>query len=149
MINLDEEFKHAFPAFDFSLKDLQKTTIQNVIEGRNTLCILPTGAGKSIVYWMSGIMSKGVTIVVSPLIALIAEQAMKIREHGYEVITFHSSMSSQKQYGLLKDFANRKITPDFIFASPEKIATDGYFEYCLKRRKEDIKLVVIDTCIRR
>lgn len=144
LINLDKEFKRAFPAFDFSLKDLQKTTIQNVIEGRNTLCILPTGAGKSIVYWMSGIMSKGVTIVVSPLIALIAEQAMKIREHGYEVIAFHSSMSSQKQYGLLKDFANRKITPDFIFASPEKIATDGFFEYCIKKRRDDIHLIVID-----
>lgn len=144
LINLDTEFKRAFPAFDFSLKDLQKDTIQNVIEGRNTLCILPTGAGKSVIYWMSGVMSKGVTIVVSPLIALIAEQAEKISEHGYEVIAFHSSMTSQKQYRLLKDFANHKITPDFIFASPEKIATDGFFEHCIKQRREDIHLIVID-----
>lgn len=144
MTNIDKEFKSAFPAFDFSLKELQKEAIQNVSEGRNTLCILPTGAGKSVIYWMSGVMSKGVTIVVSPLIALIAEQAEKIREHGYEVVAFHSSMSSQKQYSLLKDFANHKINPDFIFASPEKIATDGFFEYCIKQRKDDIRLIVID-----
>lgn len=45
---------------------------------------------------------------------------------------------------LLTDLANKKTTPQFIFLSPEKIATDGFLEYCLACRKEDIKLLVID-----
>ena len=93
---------------------------------------------------MSGVRRKGITIVVSPLIALIAEQENKIREHGYEVLAFHGSINQDKQVRLLKDFANRTMTPDFIFVSPEKIATDGLFEYCIKQRKKDISLLVID-----
>ena len=102
LINLDVEFKRAFPAFDFSLRDLQKTTIRNVIEGRNTLCILPTGAGKSIVYWMSGIMSNGVTIVVSPLIALIIIASPSSVSEGVKYLSaitssyFYQSISKLK-----------------------------------------------------
>ena len=144
MTDMDLEFKNAFPKLGFTLSELQKKAIQNVSANRNTLCIMPTGAGKSVIYWMSGVRRKGITIVVSPLIALIAEQENKIREHGYEVLAFHGSINQDKQVRLLKDFANRTMTPDFIFVSPEKIATDGLFEYCIKQRKKDISLLVID-----
>lgn len=144
MYNLDDDFAVHFPQLPFTLKEIQKKAISNVKENGNTLCIIQTGGGKSLIYWMSGLEMEGITIVVSPLTALIVEQAEKIREQGYEALAIPGGMSASKQMTVLKDFANGKISPRFIFLSPEKIATDGFLEHCLKVRKNDIKLLVID-----
>lgn len=146
MLNIDEAFSRNFPnlASKFSLKDFQKSVISNVVEKDNTLCIMPTGGGKSLIYWMSGILSGGITIVISPLIALIDEQSEKIAEQGFEVLTIHGGMDSAKQAKVLKDFANKVINPKFIFVSPEKIATDGLFEFCIRERKNEITMLAID-----
>ncbi len=143
MLNLDEDFKKFFPKLSFSLNDLQKLAIKRVCENGNTLCVMPTGGGKSVIYWMSAVEMGGVTVVISPLTALIAEQAQKIRDNGIEVFDFYSETKSDT-LKLLIDFANGKYTPQFIFTSPEKVATDGLFEYCLKKRSKDIKLFAID-----
>lgn len=151
MLNIDLEFNNHFPVLskefeenNYALKDFQKRVITNVVEKDNTLCIMPTGGGKSLIYWLSGVLMGGITIVISPLIALIDEQTEKIRNQGFDVLSIHGGMSSSKQEETLIDFANGKLTPKFIFVSPEKIATDGLFEYCLKKRKDEIKLLVID-----
>ena len=144
MSGLDHDFKQFFPGLDFSLKDFQKQVIGNVINKGNTLCIMRTGGGKSVIYWMSALECGGITIVVSPLNALISEQSMKIREQGYEVLELFGGVTVKTQVEQLTRFARGELNPQFIFVSPEKIATDGYFEYCIKRRKNDIKLFVID-----
>ena len=144
MLNLDADFKEYFPEQNYMLSDLQKAVITNVVEQANTLCIMPTGGGKSTVYWMSGIELGGITVVVSPLIALIEEQATRIETEGYQTFAFHGGIEAKKQMELLTAFAKGELNPRFIFVSPEKIATDGYFEYCLKQRRDEIKLVVID-----
>lgn len=151
LLNIDLEFNNHFPVLfkefeekNYALKDFQKRVITNVVEKDNTLCIMPTGGGKSLIYWLSGVIMGGITIVISPLIALIDEQTEKIRNQGFDVLSIHGGMSSSKQEETLIAFANGKLTPKFIFVSPEKIATDGLFEYCLKKRKDEIKLLVID-----
>ena len=144
MLNLDKDFKKLFPKLDFTLKDFQKEVIANVVEKDSTLCIMPTGGGKSAIYWMAAVELEGISIVISPLTALITEQAQKIEDQGYETLEIHGGIDAMKQMNIMSDFANKKINPKFIFASPEKIATDGYFEYCLKQRKDEIKLIVID-----
>ena len=143
MNNLDADFKRLFPAYSFQLKEFQKKVIENTFTD-NTLCIMPTGGGKSIIYWMSGLETDGCTIVISPLIALIIEQAQKLRDHGYEVLSLYGAVPIKEQERLLSDFAKGYYSPSFIFVSPEKIALDGFFEYCIKQRKQDIKLIAID-----
>ena len=144
MLNIDADFAQLFPKCHFQLKPFQKQVIENVVRKDSTLCIMPTGGGKSVIYWMAAAELRGITLVVSPLIALIAEQAEKLTEQGYSVLQLHGDVSAGKQMELLKAFANNELTADFIFASPEKFATDGFFEYCLKKRRDDIKLMVID-----
>ena len=144
MLNLDKDFKELFPKLNFMLKDFQKKVITNIVEKDSTLCIMPTGGGKSAVYWMAAAELKGICLVISPLTALISEQAKKIEEQGYKTLEIHGGIDALKQMDIMSDFANRKTNPQFLFASPEKIATDGYFEYCLKQRKDEIKLIVID-----
>lgn len=144
MLNLDSDFKDYFPKLNFTLKDFQKDVITNVVEKGSTLCIMPTGGGKSVIYWMTAIELNGICVVISPLTALIAEQSKKIREQGYETLEIHGGIDTLKQMNIMSDFANKKTNPKFIFVSPEKIATDGYFEFCIKQRKNEINLIVID-----
>ncbi|MDD3364135.1 MAG: RecQ family ATP-dependent DNA helicase [Syntrophomonas sp.] len=144
--NIDGLFKKYFPNLEkeFAMKEFQKKVVSNVLEGNNTLCIMPTGGGKSLIYWLSGLALQGITVVISPLIALIDEQADKIREQGYEVLTIHGGISAAKQLDLLEKFSNKELNPAFIFVSPERISTDGFFEYCISTRKDEIKLLAID-----
>ena len=144
MAGLDDDFKKFFPALNFRLKDFQKSAVQNVLSTNATLCIMPTGAGKSLIYQLAALKLGGTALVISPLIALIVEQAEKIRTHGFDVLEFHGGIDSATQTENLKAFVAGKILPRFIFASPEKLATDGFFEFCLRRRRDEIKLVVID-----
>lgn len=146
MHRIDEKYKEYFPSLEkqFQLKDFQKRVINNVCQNGNTLCVMPTGGGKSLIYWMSEMILGGVTIVISPLVALIDEQSDKLRSLGIDVLTLHGGISGSKQTKALIDFANKDYNPKFIFASPEKIATDGLFEYCINKRKEDISLFAID-----
>lgn len=144
MLDLDKDFKDLFPELDYQLSDMQQNVITNVVENDSTLCIMPTGRGKSVIYWMAAAELKGICIVISPLTALITEQAQKLEEQGHKTLVIHGGIDAMKQMKILSDFANKKTNPEFIFASPEKIATDGYFEYCLKQRNDEIKLIVID-----
>ena len=144
MVGLDDELKKFFPAVNFRLKDFQKRAITKVLSGDNTLCIMPTGGGKSIIYQLSALKTGGVALVVSPLIALMIEQAEKLQAHGYEVLELHGGIAPLKQMQMLKNFVAKKFSPRFIFASPEKLAVDGFFEYCISQRRADIKLAVID-----
>lgn len=145
-IDVDAFFSSAFPqlACEFSLKEFQKNVVENVIAEKNTLGIMPTGGGKSLIYWLSGLAHGGITLVVSPLIALIDEQAGKLREHGYEILTIHGGINANKQIEVLKKFGQKSYNPQFVFVSPERISTDGFFEYCISQRKNEIKLLVID-----
>lgn len=144
MDGLDEDLKKFFPALKFRLKNFQMRAIEKILSGDNTLCIMSTGGGKSIIYQLAALKLGGVGLVISPLIALMVEQAEKLRGHGYEVLELHSGIASSMQIQKLKDFAKKKSSPRFIFASPEKLAIDGLFEYCLRQRRADIKLVIID-----
>lgn len=151
MLDIDEALNEFFPKLakvftdnNHKIKDFQRSAITNVVTEDNTLCIMPTGGGKSLIYWMSGILLGGITIVISPLIALIDEQSERIAEQGLDVLTIHGGMDSAKQANILIDFANNLVNPKFIFVSPEKIATDGLFEYCIRKRKHEITMFAID-----
>lgn len=141
-----EVFKKEFPALanSFSLKPFQEKVINQVITNGSTLAVMPTGGGKSLIYWVSAKALKGTCLVISPLIALIDEQAEKLTKEGLNVLAIHGGMGASEQIKQLKKFAKGEINPDFIFASPERMATDGFFEYCISLQKDKIKLVVID-----
>jgi ATP-dependent DNA helicase RecQ len=122
----------------------QRRIIQSVLDGNNTLGLMPTGSGKSLCYWIAGVALKGVTLVIFPLTALMDEQALKLANHGLKVFTLHSGIDSRKQYQELIDLYQQKETPNFIFLSPERLATDGFLEYVLHSIRDKIKLVVVD-----
>lgn len=139
-------FESKFPVSSkqYRLKPFQEKVINHVLDEGSTLAIMPTGGGKSLIYWVASQALGGTCLVISPLIALIDEQAEKLRGEGFEVLAIHGGMGASEQMKALKSFANGTTTPQFIFASPERMATDGFFEYCLSLQKNKIKLLVID-----
>jgi ATP-dependent DNA helicase RecQ len=146
IIDAKEIFENEFSSLsnEFTLKPFQEKVINHVINNGSTLAVMPTGGGKSLIYWIAAKALKGTCLVVSPLIALIDEQAKKLTKEGFEVLAIHGSMGASEQMKQLKKFAKGESSPDFIFSSPERMATDGFFEYCISLQKEKIKLIVID-----
>jgi ATP-dependent DNA helicase RecQ len=141
--DIDRVFKRHFSSVGKEMRPEQQEIIKAVLEGHRVLGLLPTGAGKSLCYWVAGKALDGTALVISPLTALMDEQAGKLAACGCSVAVWHSGIGSQRQYEELTAF-HRGSAPDFIFLSPERLATDGYLEFVLKAVRDRIKLVVID-----
>ena len=85
----------------------------------------------------------GITLVVFPLTALMDEQAHKLRSYGQKVLVLHSGIEWKDQIrGLTELYHGQQ--PDFVFISPERIATDGFLQFVMRKRRYQIKLVVVD-----
>jgi len=95
----------------------QEAVIRSVLDGKDTLAVMPTGGGKSLTYQLPSLLMPGLTVVVSPLIALIRDQFEKLRAHGIEALRLDSSLTqTQKQetLDLLEEGAQKilLITPE-------------------------------------
>src|SRR6188472_2594983 len=80
----------------FGHEDFQKgqwEPIRAVLEGRDALVVMPTGSGKSLVYQLPALMLPGLTVVVSPLIALMKDQQDKLAAHGVDALAMHSHLT--------------------------------------------------------
>ena len=141
---IDATFRQHFAAVGQVVRPTQRAVIRSVLGGHNTLGLMPTGSGKSLCYWIAGKALDGVTLVVFPLTALMDEQAQKLAAHGCHVFTLHSGIDAREQYRELIELYNERQTPDFIFVSPERLATDGFLEFVMQRIRDRIKLVVVD-----
>ena len=141
---IDRVFKAHFPGIGTGVRATQRRIIRSVLDGHNTLGLMPTGAGKSLCYWIAGKALGGVTLVIFPLTALMDEQAQKLADHGCKVFVLHSGIDTRLQYQELVNLYNDREIPDFIFVSPERLATDGFLEFILHTIRDQIKLVVVD-----
>ena len=122
-----------FPAF----RGLQSGIIADVCAGRDVLAIMPTGAGKSLCYQVPALVRPGCAIVVSPLIALMADQVRSLRAHGVRAATLNSlSDDGEVTVGALRDGAL-----DLLFVAPERASQPGF--RTLVQRVE-VALVAID-----
>lgn len=141
---IDQIFQTHFSQIGRGVRPTQRRIIESVLGAHNTLGLMPTGSGKSLCYWIAGKALRGVTLVISPLTALMDEQAQKLTEHGCNVFVLHSGINAQLQYRELINLYNARETPDFILLSPERLATDGFLEFVFHKIRDRIKLVVVD-----
>ncbi len=124
-----------------TLHDFQRRAIDNILSQKNTLVIAPTGKGKSLIYQICGQELEGITIVVSPLLALIDEQVQILGDEKAISITSDNSFADQRY--ILQRLAKREISPSFIFVSPERLQ-NFFFRAALKKSSYNIPLLVID-----
>ena len=121
------------------LREGQAEVIRSVLEGHNTLAIMPTGAGKSLCYQLPSLHLPGTTVVVSPLISLMKDQVDKLREAGLEAAQLNSALTTEEKYENLEQIESEKS--DFIFVTPERF-TDQ--DFLAELRQKEINFVVID-----
>lgn len=122
-----------------SFRPLQREIICSVLEGRDTLAILPTGGGKSITFQLPALMLRGVTIVISPLIALMTDQVDGLRRKGVKCALLHAGMSHDMIFNVMEQAKFGAY--DLIYVSPERLASEGFRDLL---RRLDIALIAVD-----
>ena len=102
-----------------SFKDHQQEIIESVLEGEDSLVIMPTGGGKSICFQLPALFFKGVTLVISPLIALMKDQVDGLRANGIPSAYFNSSQTSDDQNKIIDHVIKAKIK--LLYVAPESL----------------------------
>jgi len=95
MVDLREHLQNLFGLDEF--RPSQREVIEDVLRGKDVLCVMPTGAGKSLCYQLPAAVSGGLTIVVSPLISLMEDQVQQLRDEGINAAMLNSSLSAADQ----------------------------------------------------
>jgi ATP-dependent DNA helicase RecQ len=121
------------------LRDAQQRVIDSVLDGKDTLAIMPTGSGKSLCYQIPARIKDGLTIVVSPLISLMKDQLEKLEELGIRAVQVNSALSREEEDAALAAIAGSAC--EIVFCTPERLAHADFIEI-LKPVK--VGLVVID-----
>lgn len=122
-----------------SFRDGQEQIVDALLDGRDALCIMPTGAGKSMCYQIPALLFDGVTIVVSPLISLMKDQVGSLVQSGVTAAYINSSLSYPQFLRVLSNVEHGKYK--IIYVAPERLLTDGFLDTC-KRIK--ISMVAVD-----
>jgi DNA topoisomerase-3 len=127
-------------AFGFAtFRANQEEVCRTVIEGRDALLVMPTGAGKSLCYQLPGLARGGTTLVISPLIALMEDQFRKLRDRGFSVECIHSGRDRAASRQVCLDYLNGKL--QFLFIAPERLRVNGFPDMLAKRKPT---LIAID-----
>jgi ATP-dependent DNA helicase RecQ len=122
-----------------SFRANQEAVCRAATDGRDVLLVMPTGAGKSLCYQLPAIARGGTALVVSPLIALMDDQAAKLSAIGLRVGRIHSGLSRDDSRQACRDYLDGTL--DFLFIAPERLRVPGFPEM-LGRRKP--ALIAID-----
>ncbi|MDQ3673714.1 MAG: ATP-dependent DNA helicase [Gemmatimonadota bacterium] len=130
---LRERFGHS----DF--RPGQWDSLQAVLAGDDALVVMPTGSGKSLIYQLPGVILPGLTIVVSPLIALMKDQHDKLQAQGVSSVAMHSHLSTSESREAHRQIADGE--GEILYLTPERFKDRAFFEHLLSR---PISLFVID-----
>jgi ATP-dependent DNA helicase RecQ len=103
-----------------SFRPQQLAVIESILAGKDTLALLPTGAGKSICFQVPTIYHRGICIVISPLIALMQDQVKDLVSKNLKAVLLGSQLSAQEESIVFKEIEAKKF--QFIYCSPEKLA---------------------------
>src|SRR5687768_16284534 len=127
MTDLREQLRSIFGLDEF--RPAQREVIEQVLGGRDVLCVMPTGAGKSLCYQLPATVKKGLTIVVSPLISLMEDQCQQLRDEGIAAAMLNSSLSPAQQRQALAELHDGfegllYVAPERFFAASFQTLTD-------------------------
>lgn len=122
----------------------QREAVEAALAGRDSLIVMPTGGGKSLCYQLPGLASEDLTIVVSPLIALMNDQWRRLTAAGHPVAMVSSGMSEEAARGALDQV--RSGAARIVYCAPERFASTVFLE-ALARRRVDLLAVDEAHCV--
>ena len=136
-MNKHQVLKQYFGYDEF--RDGQETLIDSILSGRDTLGIMPTGAGKSLCFQIPALMMDGITLVISPLISLMKDQVEALNQAGVHAAYLNSSLTASQYYRALA-YAREGRYP-IIYVAPERLVTEEFLDFA---RNTKISMVAID-----
>lgn len=133
-----KEILKKYWAFD-SFRPLQEEIIEAVLEGKDTLALLPTGGGKSLCFQVPTLCKEGICLVVSPLIALMKDQVKNLTNKGIRATAIYSGMHPKEIDRILDNCVHGKF--DFLYLSPERLSTSIALE---RIKRMNVVLIAVD-----
>ena len=122
-----------------TFRNSQETLIDHILAGKDTLGIMPTGAGKSLCYQIPELLMDGITLVISPLISLMKDQVGSLNQAGIHAAFLNSSLTIGQYYKAL-GFAREGRYP-IIYVAPERLMTEEFLDFALNSK---IAMVAVD-----
>ncbi|WP_037354957.1 DNA helicase RecQ [Selenomonas sp. FC4001] len=126
---------YGYPDF----RPAQKPVVESLLQGSDTLAIMPTGAGKSICFQLPALVFPGITLVISPLISLMKDQVDALAEQGVPATYINSQLTLEQTNARFSAIAEGRYK--LIYVAPERLDTD-YFRYIIER--QEISMVAVD-----
>ena len=112
-----------------SFKPGQQEAIESMISGRDTIVLIPAGGGKTVIYTLSCLITSGLAIVVSPLVA-------RLRKYGINTCFYSTTLSETERKNILHNLMQPICQYEFLFISPEAVVTEQ-FQDCLHQLKRE------------
>lgn len=137
VMNKFEILKHYFGHDTFL--DGQENIIDNISNGNDALCIMPTGGGKSICYQIPALMSDGIAIVISPLISLMKDQVTSLNQNGIRAAYINSTLTSAQQSRAIYNAMRGEYK--LIYVAPERLEVPAFLNLCNSIK---ISLIAVD-----
>ncbi len=122
-----------------SFRPLQEQACCALLNKKNVLMVMPTGAGKSLCYQLPGLKMGKLTLVISPLISLMEDQCKKLLSLGLRAFALHSGMSAERSKLIWQKLSQGQI--DFLYVSPERLSSEFF---CREVFSQNISLIAID-----
>src|SRR3989344_936846 len=104
----------------------QKEIISDVLNKKDVFVLMPTGGGKSLCFQLSALMQDGLTVVVSPLIALMKDQVDGLKQNGVKAEFFNSSLNSSEKDRVKDQLVKQKIS--LLYVAPERLMQESFLE---------------------
>ena len=117
----------------------QREVIEHVLAGNDTIVLMPTGGGKSLCYQIPALALDGLTVVISPLIALMKDQVQALQGNGIPAAYLNSSLSYYEEQAILQQLHQKQIK--LLYVSPERLFQQGFLE---RLEELDVRLFAVD-----
>jgi ATP-dependent DNA helicase RecQ len=122
-----------------SFRPLQREVIEQVLAGRDAVVLMPTGGGKSLCFQVPALALDGLTVVISPLIALMKDQVQALQGNGIPAAFLNSSLGFAEEQAISEQLRNRKLK--LLYVSPERLFQQGFLDWL---QQLGVKLFAID-----
>src|SRR5215510_10232989 len=114
-----------------SFRPGQESIVRDALAGRDLLAIMPTGGGKSLCFQLPAVLQPGITLVISPLIALMQDQVRLLQDNGIPATYINSSLESSEVSARLRGAAQGEYK--LLYLAPERLLQPGFFDGVLTR----------------
>src|SRR5258708_14789368 len=121
-IDLERTLRERFGLEQF--RPGQRAVIESVLQGRDVLCVMPTGGGKSLCYQLPAVLLPGLTLVVSPLIALMKDQIDALRRRGIAAARLDSTLTAEEAAEVMQGVRAGRLK--LLYVAPERVNNERF-----------------------